>query len=139
MIHFYFDCRTLFPPKRKDLTDEMFRISGVSPQLRPAFLENRHIYDLCLAYEEIATRIPAIKKVDTHDPTKWRKYFDQDGFPLDIFQEENDKDDDARDLLRTFLHADNNIEHLPPARPSRRERKLLKSSSASEKFKSLFD
>jgi len=119
----------------------MIRISGVSPQMRPAFLENRHIYDLCLSFEEIATRIPALKKVDTYDPKVWRKYFDKDGAPLELTEEETVENKNTRDVLQKFLHTANNGEHLPPSRPSRRKRKLLNQpfKTISDEFKGLFD
>ncbi|XP_076799656.1 dimethyladenosine transferase 1, mitochondrial-like isoform X2 [Clavelina lepadiformis] len=73
---------TLFPPRRKDLVEEIFQISGVTPSTRAYMLDNLHFRDLCYAYEDIAKRIPQLKLVDTFDPNMWSKtYFDKDGNP----------------------------------------------------------
>lgn len=75
--------KSLFPPSRKDLLEEIFRLSSVNPSTPGYKLDNLHFRDLCYAYETIATRIPQLRLVDTYSPKHWLKYFDADGNPLE--------------------------------------------------------
>uniref|UniRef100_H2YRF1 rRNA adenine N(6)-methyltransferase n=1 Tax=Ciona savignyi TaxID=51511 RepID=H2YRF1_CIOSA len=95
--------KTMFPPKRTDLVSEIFRKSGVHPKLRSFELESSHFRDLCYAYDEIANRIPQLRKVDTYDDRQWsKKYFDEDGNPkTDEPLETDEKSDDW--LFRTEI------------------------------------
>ena len=117
----------------------MFRLSGVSSEIRPTFLENRHIYDLCLVFEEICSRIPALRKVDTYDPKVWKKYFDADGHPLILTNENDVESNIVRNTLRDFLRSDS-VDIQPSSRPSRRRRKLENQANRDtlDEFKGLF-
>jgi len=79
---FYLLYRTLFPPKRDDLVQEMVVKSGVDSKATSIQLDNLHYRDLAYAFEEIAKKIPQLKLVDTYDKKKWLKYFDKNGEPL---------------------------------------------------------
>ena len=106
----------------------MFRLSGVYPNVLPITLQNQHFYDLCHAYEEIATRIPELRKVDTFSPRIWLKHFDEQGNPRATSTQDTDADD-ARERLRSFLHNNDHEDIQPPIKMSRRLRKLANWSS----------
>lgn len=73
---------TLFPPRRRDLTNRMFRLASVDKETPGANLENNHFRDLYFAYEEIASRIPQLRDVDGYGDSVWLKKFDDTGEPL---------------------------------------------------------
>nr|XP_002130387.1 dimethyladenosine transferase 1, mitochondrial-like [Ciona intestinalis] len=95
--------KTMFPPKRSDLVDEIFRKSGVDPLTRSNELENLHFRDLCYAYEEIADRIPNLRKVDTYGENEWSKtYFDANGNAKDVLFETAEKNGNSKIEIPTF-------------------------------------
>lgn len=74
---------SLFPPTRQDLVDEILKISGVDPKLRPTSLYMEHFRDLCYAFQEICVRIPQLAMIDTYEKKRWLKYFDESGDPIE--------------------------------------------------------
>ena len=119
-------CSTLFPRARCDLVEEVFRISGVSPNAQSTKLENEELRDLCYAFDEIATRIPQLRLVDTYDPKVWRRHFDEQGNPIEAISTRGGSySHDLKDRLRDFLHDTDGGDQDPEPRKSRRERKRM--------------